>query len=516
MNEDKETRIPSMEEAFAETPAEKRIYTVTDAVFALLFLLIGYLSARWVLCVPDSQGLGTFVLTAGITWLTFVYFKRRKIPLSVQTALPFFLILAYSSVLFLSDNTFIKFLAAAFAVIAFLYAVLSAAGSRAEPRMGAFLLFDLAKSVLVMPFASLGALFQAPACAAKSTAFGKKILLILGGVLAAVVPTAVIFVQLLQADGAFANLSDRLFSGILEKLPREIFYFCLGIPVAMVLFSVLYANASGAAKDILTKSQCESTTERLRFVPVLFTAAAVAPVLLVYVLFFFSQTSYFLSAFSGIRPVALTYAEYARQGFFELCRVSVINLLIILCAETFTKRPEGKKSPVMKGAAIALCLFTLSLIAIALSKMMLYIDTYGLSLKRLYPTWFMALLAVLFLLILFSQFFEKLPVLRTFAIAFIVLFGVLLFCDADAVTARYNVHAYQTGKLDSVDISMMYDLSDSALPYVLPLAEDENEAVAENVREYIQWKKQELSERKDTFANFNLAARRAKKLLGVE
>jgi len=513
MNENRENRTPSMEEAFSEPTAEKRIYTVADGIFALLFLVFGYLAARWVLCVPESQGLGTFVLTAGITGMSFVYLRQKKMPVGVKGSLPFLLILLYSSVLVLSDNGFIKFLAAAFAVIVFLYAVLSVTGNRAEEKLGEFLLFDLLKSVLVMPLARLGALFQAPAGAAKNTAFGKKLLLILGGVLAAILPTAVIFTQLLQADGAFANLSDRLFSGIFENLPRELLYFCLGIPAAMLCFSALYANTDRAAKDFLTKSQCESTRDLLRFVPVLFTAAAVTPILLVYVLFFFSQTSYFLSAFEGIRPQGLTYAAYARNGFFELCRVSVINLLVILCAETFTKRKEGRKSPVIKGAVITLCLFTLSLIAIALSKMILYIDAYGLSLKRLYPTWFMTVLTVLFLLILLSQFVKKLPVLRTFAITFTVLFGVLLFSDADALVARYNVNAYKTGKLDTVDVTMMYDLSSSAVPYVLPLTEDENEAVAEKAKEYVEWKKQELAARKDTFANFNLAVHRAKKLL---
>ncbi len=514
MNEPSENRELSMEKAFAEPAVEKRIYTPADGVFAILLLIFGYLTARWVFFVSDSQGLGTFVLVCVITVLSFVYLKLKKIPLTVRSALPFLVILLYSAVLLLSDNSFIKLLTTAFAVIAFLYGILSACGNGAEAKMGDMLPFDLAKSILVMPFARFGAVFVAPASVAKSTSFGKKLLLLLGGVLAAAVPTAVIFRLLLTADGAFANLSDRLFSGLFENLPKELFYFCFGIPAAMFLFSMLYANATHAAGDFLTRSQCESTRDALRFVPVLFTAAAVTPIILVYVLFFLSQMSYFLSAFSGIRPADFTYAQYARQGFFELCRVSVINLFIILCAEVFTKRRDSKKSSVIKGAVITLSVFTLGLIAIALSKMILYIDAYGLSLKRLYPTWFMFVLAVLFLLILLSQFIEKLPVLRVFAISFTVLFGVLLFSDADAVVARYNVNAYETGKLDTVDIAMMYELSDAAVQYVLPLMEDENEDVAHKAREYIEAKKDALSRRKDTFANFNLTTHRARKLMG--
>lgn len=492
---------------------QKPHYTVTDAVFALLLLGFGYFAARFVFFVSVSQGLGTFVLVVSITVVSFLYLRQKKIPLTVKGALPFLLILLYSSVLFLSDNAFIKLLTTAFAVIAFLYGILSVTGNRAEERLGEFFLFDLAKSTLFMPFARFGAVFAAPASAAKSTAFGKRLLLLSGGTLTAILPTAMIFRLLIDADGAFENLSDRLFSDLIQNLPRQVFYFCFGIPIAMFLFSMLYANAARAGENFLTKSQCESTRDALRFVPVLFTAAAVTPILLVYVLFFFSQMSYFLSAFSGIRPQDLTYAQYARQGFFELCRVSVINLLIILCAQTFTKRKDGKKSPVMKGAVSALSLFTLGLIAIALSKMILYINAYGLSLKRLYPTWFMLVLAVLFLLILVSQFFERLPTIRLFAVSFVILFGVLIFSDADATVARYNVNAYKSGKLDTVDISMMYELSDSAIPYVLPLMEDKDEAVAREATKYIGLKKRTLPDRDDTFANFNLTVWRAKRLL---
>ena len=282
----------------------------------------------------------------------------------------------------------------------------------------------------------------------------------------------------------------------------------------MFLFGMLYANATHALDNILTKPQCESTRDLLRFVPVLFTAAAITPILIVYVLFFFSQTSYFLSAFSGIRPEEITFAEYARQGFFELCRVSVINLFVILFAEIFTKRQDGKKSPVVRGYIVTLSVFTLGLIAIALSKMILYIDAYGLSLRRLYPTWFMVVLTVLFFLILLKQFRGKLPLLRVFAISFTVLLGVLLFADADAVVARYNVNAYKTGKLDTVDVSMMYELSDSAIPYVLELVDDENETVASKAREFITFKTRTFSYRDDRFENFNLATHKAKKLLG--
>ena len=40
----------------------------------------------------------------------------------------------------------------------------------------------------------------------------------------------------------------------------------------------------------------------------------------VYVLFFAAQAATLFSAFTGVRPEGLTYAEYARQGFLSFVR----------------------------------------------------------------------------------------------------------------------------------------------------------------------------------------------------
>lgn len=50
-----------------------------------------------------------------------------------------------------------------------------------------------------------------------------------------------------------------------------------------------------------------------------------------------------------------------------------------------------------------LSIFTLILIATAISKMVMYISVYGLTQLRFYTTWFMLLLAVIFVMIIVKQ-----------------------------------------------------------------------------------------------------------------
>ena len=49
----------------------------------------------------------------------------------------------------------------------------------------------------------------------------------------------------------------------------------------------------------------------------------------VYLLYLFSQSAYFFSAFRGLLPEEFTVAEYARRGFFEMSVIAVINFIVV-------------------------------------------------------------------------------------------------------------------------------------------------------------------------------------------
>lgn len=505
--------MEELQKAFEEPVGEKPHYTLSDALFALLFLVLGYFVSRFIFFVSDSVGLGALVLVLAVSGMSLIYLRVKKRALSWKSILHLGVILLFSAGLLLFENPFIKALLLMYVVLSFLYWLFCTAGNRQEAEIGDMLVFDLLKSVLVIPFGAFGAIFGACTHALTRSSVGKKLLLAVGGTVCAVIPTVIVFRLLVSADGAFQNLTDTLFHDLLAEMPRHVFFFCFGIPAAMYLFGMLYGNLCRPRADILTRDQYAYTRGALRFVPALFTCAAVTPVILLYVLFFVSQTSYFLSAFSGIRPADITYADYARRGFFELCGVAVINLVILVTAEIFTRRNGEKRSPAVKVYGITLSACTLMLIAIALSKMVLYIDAYGLTLLRVYTTWFMILLALLFILLLLCQIIKEFPFFRMLNVGFAVLFAVLVFGNADATVARYNVWRYQSGTLDTVDIAMMYDLSDAAVEYVIPLTQDTNENVARSAVSYLCVKEQRFAEEEMTFANFNLTSFRARKAL---
>lgn len=56
------------------------------------------------------------------------------------------------------------------------------------------------------------------------------------------------------------------------------------------------------------------------------------------------------------------------------------------------------------------------------------------------------------------------------------------FANVDRVVAAYNVDAYQTGKLDTIDMDTLSELSDAAVPYLLELTGDGNAQVQRQAR----------------------------------
>lgn len=127
--------------------------------------------------------------------------------------------------------------------------------------------------------------------------------------------------------------------------------------------------------------------------------------------------------------------------------MAVLNLTLIALLQLFSRRDAdtGKKPAAVRVYTVILAVFTLALIVTALRKMLLYIDGYGLTALRVYTSWFMVLLGMVFLLVIASQFATRLHLARGIGAAFILLFALLNFADVDARMAAYNVEHYRAG-----------------------------------------------------------------------
>jgi hypothetical protein len=375
------------------------------------------------------------------------------------------------------------------------------------------LLFDTLKAVFVMPFINFADCPTALKQAGKKNSRGKTLTYIAIGILITIPTTGLIVSLLSQADETFKSLLNYFFKDSFKDIIVNVIQLLFSIPFAFYIFSTWMANMEKKKTGLLTPEKSKLFINKIRFAPEAMVYTAVTPICIVYLIFFASQTAYFLSAFSNILPEGITYAEYARRGFFELCGVIVINIIIILAMLLFSKRKVDKAPKPLKVYIIMLSTFTIMLIATAISKMVMYIDNYGLTLLRVYTTWFMVLAGLIFVLLIINQFNSKLNFMKAGSIVFILMFALLCFSDVDGQIANYNVSRYETGTLKSVDIGMMYDLSDSAVKYVAQLSECKDITVATEAKEYLESKQKSFKNQSTDWRKFNLSTNKAKEVL---
>lgn len=293
--------------------------------------------------------------------------------------------------------------------------------------------------------------------------------------LAGAIPVLLVVIPLLiSSDAAFGGMMENIF----KNTTGNIFKAVLGVNASVFVLSYGVSLKKGDIAKI-GKSNFSGIENA-------YIISFLSAVSFCYVLYLFSQLAYFFSAFKGFLPDGeITFAQYARKGFFEMCAIAVINLNIVFLALLFSKKKNGKACNGIKILSTFIAIFTLIIISTAISKMVLYIDAFGMTVLRITTSAFMVFLAIVFISVVLRIYFTKINIVKTGLIAASFILIVLGSINVNGVCAKYNYESYKSQKLDSVDLKAMYDLGDEGIPYLVRLSEDKNKAVAEEARYYL-------------------------------
>ena len=159
-------------------------------------------------------------------------------------------------------------------------------------------------------------------------------------------------------------------------------------------------------------------------------------------------------------------------------------------------KKAGREKPfALKFYSIVISVFTIVLIATAMSKMVMYINAYGLTVLRVYTSWFMVLLALVFVMVIIKQFRYDMKFAKHLCVIFTLMFGLLCFSRPEAIIAKYNIEMYRSGQLEELDTIL--HMSDDGLLVAL----EEDEVTADEVNEV----KYRLYQR-DSYGKYNIPA----------
>ena len=199
-----------------------------------------------------------------------------------------------------------------------------------------------------------------------------------------VLPFALLF---LTGDAAFAAFADEL------PLPNV-----GSLPVRAATFALVLAGALG-----LGLAARRPATWRPLLAPRLTSPAEwMIPLALLDALFLAFVLVQVTVLFGGhdrvLRTAGLTYAEYARSGFWQLLAAAALTFMVVRAATVLVSPGDRRERLVLNVLLGALALLCLVVLASALHRLRLYEEAYGLTRARLLAEtsmlWLGALLAL--------------------------------------------------------------------------------------------------------------------------
>lgn len=443
--------------------------TKKDTIFMILLFLISFLFVDFAFLNNFNLG---FTITFFVLFIfTTAYFFKKEIKVSAFTYISgaFSLVSATAPALFQSHS--IKAITVLLSLFLFTIYTCGISGTFKNKEGSFRIIVDMISGVLISPFINI---VNVTKSFKSSLTKNKKSFDAIIGVIIAVPFLIVIIPLLVKSDAAFAGLIDKLVLSFRDTI-MECFFVLVITPY---LISYFYSKK---AKYKVGSEQITSKKVNTKFLTNSISVSFLTVISITYLVYLFSQLAYFFSAFSGILPDGYEFSAsvYARRGFYEMFVICLINIVVITVVNMFTKRiDQNKVSPVLKVLECFISLFSILLLIIAMSKMKLNIEHFGLSKARLVVALVECMLFVILVFLIVHIFLPKVNYMQPIIIICSVMFLAFSFVNVDAQIAKYNVEMYKKGELQTVDINYLNILSDSAIPYLVELTDDKNEDIA--------------------------------------
>ncbi|HDL49059.1 MAG TPA: DUF4173 domain-containing protein, partial [Actinobacteria bacterium] len=262
-----------------------------------------------------------------------------------------------------------------------------------------------------------------------------------------VLPVLIVFIVLFAgADAVFSRLLDDIVSIDLGRfLAHTLTVAALTWAGIGMLRHALRVETSAPHPDPCPRLVVEAT-------------AGLVAVAALFAVFVAIQFAYL---FGGLDTnTGLTYAEYARRGFFELVTVGALIVALSLAVDRLVQGIE--RSRVVDALLTVLVAETLVVLASAVVRLRSYVAAYGLTDARFYAAVFLIWAGVVLVLVaaMLLRGQRSRFALAAFVTGIVLLIGTAAV-NPDGVMARTNVTKYP------VDVGYLSSLSADAVPSLI-------------------------------------------------
>ncbi len=291
--------------------------------------------------------------------------------------------------------------------------------------------------------------------------------IVIGFVMA--IPSILFLTALLgSADAVFENYLVGSLRSL--TLPTNLFE-------AIVLFAFAFLSGYCGLCYLLSKNPAEhSTIKNEHKLESLLAISFTAPITLLYVLFSLVQVFYLFLGFGNL-PDGISYADYARTGFFQLLFVCFVNFVLVLFVQYYVKI-----SRLLRGILVAICGCTFIMIASSAYRMILYIAAYQLTFLRIFVLVALTVISLLMAGVVCSLFQNHFPIYKYSLIVVSVIYLAFSFSHVDYFIADYNLsHAEESSLRDTLEY--IATLSSDAAPAIADYME-QNKELKEKVASY--------------------------------
>ena len=202
------------------------------------------------------------------------------------------------------------------------------------------------------------------------------------------------------------------------------------------------------------------------------TGLILGGLLLLFIVFIVIQFRYLFGGDTLVQEVAgLTYAQYARSGFFALLKVALLLHVILMIGAWFVKESDPLAQRLFQGLSLGLMGLTVFIFISAFFRLFIYVDAYGLTQSRFYAAAVLVWLAIVFVCFGIKL---LLPSWSSFAAIYcysvFLMLIVLNVSNPDACIARINLARAQADL--ELDVGYLTCLSADAHETLLRQSQD--------------------------------------------